>query len=130
LTLMDPVSNAMVALQNGETRNLKSCAIWPASNLIGKILQVLQKHGYIGEFEFIDDGKAGTFKVQLLGRINKSRAVRPRFSVKADDYTEWEKTLLPAYNTGIIIVTTPKGVMSHAEAREKNLGGKLLAYVY
>lgn len=120
----------MVALQNSESRNLKSCTIWPASNLIGKILQVLQRQGYVGEFEFIDDGKAGMFRVQLLGRINKSRAVRPRWSAKAGEYTNWEKKLLPAYNVGIIIVTTSHGVMSHQEAREKGLGGKLLAYVY
>ena len=92
--------------------------------------QVLQRHGYIGEFEFVDDGKAGMFRVQLLGRINKSRAVRPRWSAKVHEYTDWEKKLLPAYNVGIIIVTTPQGVMSHQEAREKGLGGKLLAYVY
>lgn len=127
---MNPVANAMVALQNSESRNLKSCTIWPASNLVGKILQVLQRHGYIGEFEFVDDGKAGMFRVQLLGRINKSRAVRPRWSAKVHEYTDWEKKLLPAYNVGIIIVTTPQGVMSHQEAREKGLGGKLLAYVY
>ncbi|HYA21918.1 MAG TPA: 30S ribosomal protein S8 [Thermoproteota archaeon] len=130
MTLMNPVSNAMIALQNSESRNLKSCTIWPASNLVGKIMQVLQRYGYIGEFEFIDDGKAGMFKVQLLGRINKSKAVRPRWNVKADDYTEWEKKLLPAYNVGVIIVTTSEGVMSHIEAREKRLGGKLLAFVY
>ncbi len=130
MTLMNPVSNAMIALQNSELRNLKSCTIWPASNLVGKIMQVLQKYGYIGEFEFIDDGKAGMFKVQLLGRINRSKSVRPRWSTKADEYTEWEKKLLPAYNVGVIIVTTPEGVMSHIEAREKRLGGKLLAYVY
>jgi len=130
MTLMNPVANAMVALQNSESRNLKSCTIWPASNLIGKILQVLQRHGYVGEFEFIDDGKAGMFRVQLLGRINRSRAVRPRWSAKASEYTNWEKKLLPAYNVGIIVVTTPQGVMSHQEAREKGLGGKLLAYVY
>jgi len=127
---MDPVSNAMATLQNCEARNLKSCTLWPASNLIGKILQVLQKNGYIGEFEFIDDGKAGMFKVQLLGRINKSGAVRPRWSARADEYTEWERKLLPAYNVGLIVVTTPKGVISHEEAREKGIGGKLLAYVY
>ncbi len=130
MTLLDPLSNAMVALQNAESRNLKTCRIWPASNLIGKTLQVLQKNGYIGEFEFIDDGKAGMFSVQLLGRINKSRAVKPRYKVELREFSEWEERLLPAYNVGIIIVSNPKGVMSHREAIEKNEGGRLLAYVY
>ena len=130
MTLLDPLSNAMTSLQNSEGRNLKTCRIWPASNLIGRTLQVLQKNGYIGEFEFIDDGKAGMFKVQLLGRINRSRAVRPRHSVRVGEYARWEERFLPAYNVGILIVSTPKGVMSHREAIEKEEGGRLLAYVY
>jgi len=130
MTLLDTLSNALVSIQNAEARNKKECIIYPGSNLIGNVLRVLQKHGYIGEFEFIDDGKSGMFRVQLLGRITKCRAIRPRFSVKVKDYIEWEKKLLPAYNIGVIVVSTPKGVMSHKEAQQLHLGGRLLAYVY
>lgn len=130
MTLLDPLSNALVAIQNAEARNKKSCIVAPGSNLIGNVLRVLQKNGYIGEFEFIDDGKSGMFKVQLLGRITRCRSIRPRFSVKHNEYLEWERKLLPAYNVGLIIVSTSKGVMSHREAQQQNLGGRLLAYVY
>jgi small subunit ribosomal protein S8 len=90
----------------------------------------MQLNGYIGEFEFIDDGRAGKFKVQLLGRINKCGAIKPRFSVKFDKFEDWEKKFLPSRDVGIMVVSTSQGVLAHREAEEKNLGGRLLAFVY
>ncbi|MBS7648519.1 MAG: 30S ribosomal protein S8 [Candidatus Bathyarchaeia archaeon] len=127
---LDAVSNGLTAIYNNEMRRKKECYIMPASKLLGNILRVLQMHGYIGEFEFIDDGRTGKFRVQLLGRINKCGAIRPRYSFKAKDIENWEKTFLPAKDMGILVVTTPQGVMSHLEAKKKSIGGKLLAYVY
>lgn len=128
--MMDPVSNGLTTIYNNEIRRKKECYIMPASKLLGNILRVMQMNSYIGEFEFIDDGRSGKFRVQLLGRINKCGAIRPRYSFKAKDLEEWEKNYLPARNIGILIVTTSKGVMSHIEARKMGIGGKLLAYVY
>jgi small subunit ribosomal protein S8 len=91
---------------------------------------MIQLNGYIGEFEFIDDGRSGKFKVQLLGRINKCGAIRPRFSVRMDEFEEWEKKFLPSREVGMLIVSTSKGVVSHKEAMEKRMGGRLLAFVY
>jgi small subunit ribosomal protein S8 len=90
----------------------------------------MQLNGYIGEFEFIDDGRSGKFKVQLLGRINKCGAIRPRFSIKTDQFEEWEKKFLPSREVGLLVVSTPQGVVSHRDARERHFGGKLLAFVY
>ncbi len=104
--------------------------ISPSSKLLGRVLRVLQLNGYIGEFEFIDDGRSGKFKIQLLGRVNKCGAVTPRFSVTADGFENWEKTFLPARDVGILVVSTSLGVISHKEAKEKKVGGRLLAYVY
>jgi len=128
--MMDTLSNGLTAIMNNELRNKRDCVISPASKLLGRVLRVLQLNGYIGEFEFIDDGRAGKFKIQLLGRVNKCGAIKPRYSVGADGFEEWEKTFLPAREVGIIVVSTPSGVMSHKEAKQKNVGGRLLAYVY
>jgi len=130
LTMMDTLSNGLTAIMNNELRNKRDCVISPASKLLGRVLRVLQLSGYIGEFEFIDDGRSGKFKVQLLGRVNKCGAIKPRYSVSADGFENWEKTFLPARDVGILVVSTPLGVLAHREAREKNVGGRLLAYVY
>jgi len=130
LTMMDTLSSGLTTIMNTEMRNKRDCVISPASKLLGRVLRVLQLNGYIGEFEFIEDGRTGKFKVQLLGRVNKCGAIKPRYSVGADGFENWEKTYLPAREMGLLVVSTPFGVVSHKEARQKNVGGRLLAFVY
>jgi len=130
MTAKDTLSNGLTTLMNNEFRNKSSCVISPASKLLGQVLRVLQLGGYVGEFEFIEDGRSGKFRVQLLGRINKCGAIKPRYSVKTDAYENWEKTYLPAREMGILVVSTSSGVISHKEAKQKSVGGKLLAFVY
>ncbi|MEM3783605.1 MAG: 30S ribosomal protein S8 [Candidatus Bathyarchaeia archaeon] len=129
-SMMDALSNGLTTILNNELRNKRECVISPASKLLGKVLRVMQLNGYLGEFEFIDDGRSGKFKVQLLGRINKCGAVKPRFPVKADEIEDWEKKFLPSREVGLLIISTPKGLLSHKEAKEKGIGGRLLAFVY
>lgn len=127
---MDTLANGLITIINNEMRNKRECIISPASKLLGRVLRIMQLNGFIGEFEFIDDGRSGKFKVQLLGRINKCGAVRPRFPVKFDEFEIWEKKFLPSRDVGIMVVSTSQGVIAHKEAEEKNLGGRLLAFVY
>jgi len=127
---LDPLVNAMKTIVGNEERRKKDCIICPASKLVRQTLRLMQSNGYVGEIEFIDDGRTGKFKVQLFGRINQCRAIRPHFSTSVDELEKWEKRFLPAKDFGLIILTTPQGIMTHQEARQKNVGGKLLAYVY
>ena len=127
---MDTLTNGLITIINNEMRNKRECVISPASKLLGRVLRIMQLNGYIGEFEFIDDGRSGKFKIQLLGRINKGGAVKPRFAVKVDGFENWEKKFLPSRDVGIMVVSTSQGVIAHKEAEEKNLGGRLLAFVY
>ncbi|MEM2882232.1 MAG: 30S ribosomal protein S8 [Candidatus Bathyarchaeia archaeon] len=126
----DTLSNALSTIFNNEMRRKRECLISPASMLIGKVLAIMQRNGYIGEFEYIDDSRSGKFRVQLLGRINKCGAIRPRFPVRADDIEKWEARYLPARDMGLLLISTPKGVMTHREAKENGIGGVLLAYFY
>lgn len=128
--MMDTLANGLTTVINNEMRNKHECIVNPASKLLGRVLRIMQLNGYIGEFEFIDDGRAGKFKVQLLGRINKCGAIRPRFSVGVDGLEEWEKKFLPSKEVGILVISTSKGVLSHKEAKEKGIGGRLIAFVY
>ncbi len=127
---MDTLSNGLTTVMNNEMRNKRECVISPASKLLGRVLRIMQLNGYIGEFEFVDDGRSGKFKVQLLGRINKCGAIRPRFSVRVDRFEEWERKFLPSREVGLLVISTPTGILSHKEAKEKRFGGKLLAYVF
>jgi small subunit ribosomal protein S8 len=130
LTMMDTLANGLTTIMNNELRNKRECMINPASRLLGRVLRVMQLNGYIGEFEFVDDGRAGKFKVQLLGRVNKCGAVKPRFSVGSNEFEVWEKRYLPSRDVGLLVVSTSKGVISHREAKEKDVGGRLLAFIF
>ncbi len=130
MVLLDPLADAMSTIKNAESVGKSDCFIHPASKLIGNTLKVMTDLGYLGEFEFLDDGKSGMFNVKLLGKINKCGVIKPRFSTKVSEFEKWEKRFLPARNFGVLMVSTSQGVMSHVEARELGIGGQLLAYVY
>jgi small subunit ribosomal protein S8 len=130
MSLNDPLADALSHIKNTERVGKMECTIKPASKLIGNVLSAMKEGGYLAEFEFVEDGKAGFFKVKLGGKINDCNAIKPRFYVRTKDFEEWEKRLLPARDFGMLIVTTSKGVMSHAKAIESGVGGQLLAFVY
>ena len=130
MTTSDPFSNALSGIDNAESVGHLTHEIQPASNEIGNVLEVFYDRGYIAGFEFFDDGKAGRFEVELKGAINRCGAIKPRYSVKADEFERWEKRYLPARDYGALIVTTSHGIMSHYEAREAGIGGQVIAYVY
>jgi len=129
MTYNDTLADALNIIKIYENIGKTKCNI-RASKLVREVLKKLQENGYVGEFEFIDDGKSGYYNVSLIGRINDCKAIKPRFPVKNDEIINWERRYLPSINHGILILTTPKGVMTNREAKEMHTGGRLLAYVY
>ena len=130
MTGNDPLSNALSGLDNAESVGHLTHTVTPASNEIGSVLEVFYDRGYIDGFQFVDDGKAGEFEVELKGAINACGSVTPRYSAGADEFEKWEMRFLPARDYGTLVVTTSHGIMSHYEAREQGIGGQVIAYVY
>ncbi|MBU3942166.1 MAG: 30S ribosomal protein S8 [Nanoarchaeota archaeon] len=128
--LNDPLANALSNILNKENARTKECLIKPSSKIIKEVLKIMKNNYYIGEFKEIEDSKGNMLSVQLLNKINKCGVVKPRFSVKKDGYEKFEKRFLPAKDFGILIVSTPNGIMTNDEAKKKGIGGKLLAYCY
>ena len=128
--LNDPLANALSLMKNAEMKGKGTCNIQPSSKLIGGILNLLKEKGYIQEYEHIDDGKAGIYKVKLKGNINNCGVIKPRYPIKRDELDKWESRYLPAQNFGLLILTTTQGIVSQSEAKKNGIGGKLLAYVY
>ena len=126
----DPLNDAMSVMKNAAAIGKGECVIQPSSKLIGRVLKVMQDHGYISQFEYVEDGKAGQFKVSMKGAINNCGVIKPRYSVKKTDLEKFEARFLPAQDFGVLILTTTEGVITHTKAKELGVGGKLLAYVY
>jgi small subunit ribosomal protein S8 len=127
---IDPLNDALVKMYNAEQAGRYDVELHPASKLLGNVLLIMQKSGYIGEFEKQENGRGGTYSVQLRGKINRCGTVKPRHSVKRQEFEKWETRYLPAQDFGLLILTTNSGVMNHYEAKDARIGGKLLAYVY
>ena len=125
----DSLSDALVLIKNADLVG-KENAIIPASRLIGEVLKLLTEKGYLNNYEYRENGKGGEFDISLNGKINGCGAIKPRFSVKLKDMERHEARYLPAKDFGLLILTTPYGVMNNDQAKEASTGGKLLAYVY
>ncbi len=126
---IDPFAEALNAITVHENNGKKTCRV-KASKLLREVLNVMMRHNYIKGFEIVDNGRYKEAIVYLQGKINNCGVIKPRFPAKYQDLHEWEKTYIPAVDFGILILTTPQGVMSNREAREKHIGGRLIAYVY
>lgn len=128
--LNDPIANTMSAILSYEKVGKKELTITPVSNIIKQVLTIMNEHGYVGELEEISPSKGGIGKLHLLGNINRCGVIKPRFSIKQQDFIKFEKRYLPANGVGILIISTPQGLMTHDQAREKGIGGRLIAYCY
>lgn len=130
MTQIDPLADALINIKNHEKAAKKECIIRPASKLLGEVLRVMQENGYISKYELVEDGREGMYKTVLAGKINECRVIKPRYSVKKTEFEKYEKRYLPSRDIGMLVVSTPAGVMTHKNAKNKSTGGKLLAYLY
>lgn len=128
--LNDPLANVLSVMNNAEHRGMKQCSIKPSSKLILSVLDMLNARRYIGGYNVVEDGRGGIVQINLIGAINKCGAIKPRFSVGMGNYEKFETRFLPAKDFGLIVVSTPKGIMTHTDAKSKGFGGRLLAYCY
>ncbi len=127
---MDPLADALSNMKNQEAAGNLNCTIRPASKVIASTLRLFKEHGYLSDFEHINDGKGGKFKVSLAGRLNDCGVIRPRYAVDKLSFEKFEKRFLPSTGIGVLIVSTSRGIMSHEDAKKNGIGGRLLCYVY
>jgi small subunit ribosomal protein S8 len=121
----DIVADTMSAISNAEKAGKEKCKI-PMSKIVERIVKVMKDNGFIKNYE-ID---ADSINIKLCGRINVAKVIKPRFAVKGKDMEKWETRYLPAKGVGLLILTTPKGIMSHEDVKKNKLGGRLLCYIF
>uniref|UniRef100_A0A915EC95 40S ribosomal protein S15a n=1 Tax=Ditylenchus dipsaci TaxID=166011 RepID=A0A915EC95_9BILA len=120
----EPSNGRAEVHQQCERRGKTQVIIRPSSKVIVRFLTVMMKHGYIGEFEIVDDHRAGKIIVNLKGRINKCSVISPRFDISLADLEKWTSNLLPSRQFGYLVLTTSAGIIDHEEARRKHQGGR------
>ncbi|TRW14586.1 30S ribosomal protein S8 [Glacieibacterium frigidum] len=132
MSMTDPLGDMLTRIRNGQQAR-KDSVLTPASKLRARVLDVLQREGYIRGYSDAPDGSStaalridlkyfeGQPAIQHVARVSK-----PGRRVYSG------ATELPRVRNGlgIVIVSTPKGVLSDAEAREQNVGGEVLCQVF
>lgn len=128
--LNDPLANMMSLILNNESIGRSECLIKPISKVIKEMLRVMKENGYVGSFKEVEDSRGDYIVLNLTGNVNKCGVIKPRYNVKNTNFEEFERQYLPAKDVGILIISTPHGIMTHYDAKSKKIGGRLLAYCY
>eukprot|EP00028_Trichosphaerium_sp_Am-I-7-wt_P006503 CAMPEP_0168526906 /NCGR_PEP_ID=MMETSP0405-20121227/12267_1 /TAXON_ID=498012 /ORGANISM="Trichosphaerium sp, Strain Am-I-7 wt" /LENGTH=130 /DNA_ID=CAMNT_0008549879 /DNA_START=78 /DNA_END=470 /DNA_ORIENTATION=- len=124
------VGDALKAITTAERLGRRQVLVRPVSKVLIKFLQIMQRHGYIGDFEVIDDHRSGKAVINLTGRINKAAVISPRFDVKYSDLEKWEANVLPSRLYGSLVLTTSSGILDNVQCREKRIGGKIIGFFF
>ncbi len=126
---MDVLADVLNKIKVCENTGGYECTV-ASTKLVRAVLETIKKNGYIESFEEQSDGKFKTLKVKLSKKINDIGVVKPRHAVGLKEYQKYEKRYIPSKDFGILIISTPNGILTNREAKEQNTGGRLLAYLY
>ena len=127
--MTDYLADALNTIKTHEMVGQNVCSV-KATKLIEKVLNVLKEHKYLKDFKKVENGRGGFYEVALDGRINNCGVIKPRQPVKRQDWSTKEQEFIPGFGVGLLIVSTPNGIMTNAEAEKMRVGGRLIAYVY
>ena len=129
----DPISDYLTRMRNAIAANHKVVEI-PTSKTKKEITKILFEKGYILNFKFIDDTNPGTIKIALKYHpVTKQSAINQLKRISKPGlrkYCDSENVPRVLNGLGIAILSTSKGVITDKEARDLNVGGEILCYVY
>ena len=132
MQITDTIADLLTRIRNANTANHATVDV-PASRVKKDITQILVDEGYVKGFQLIEDGKQGVIRITLKYGDNKSpvitglrRVSKPGLRIYSScaDMPKVRKGL------GIAIVSTSKGIVTDKKARELNVGGEVLAYIW
>ena len=133
MTMSDPIADMLTRIRNANTAKHDTVDV-PASKMKIAIADILLDEGYIKKFDLVDDGSFKTIRITLKYGVDKNdkiitglkRMSRPGLRV----YVNNEKLPKVLGGLGIAIISTNQGVVTDKKARELNVGGEVLAFVW
>jgi len=131
--MTDPVADYLTRIRNAVMAGHKVVEI-PASNMKKEITKILHDKGYILSYKFVDDGPQGTIKIALKyhpkTKVPAIKSIQRVSKPGLRKYTGAKELPRVLNGLGIAILSTSKGVITDKEARQLNIGGEVLCYVY
>jgi len=131
MQITDPIADMLTRIRNASAAKHSTVDI-PASNMKKAIAEILLQEGYIKNYQLINDGVQGVIKVTLKYNGNEKaiaglrRVSKPGLRV----YAGADELPYVLRGLGVAIISTSKGVMTDKKAREANVGGEVLAFVW
>ena len=132
MVMTDPIADYLTRIRNANMAKHDSVEI-PASNMKKSISEILKNEGFINGYEVIDDNKQGIIKIDLKYGPNGERVISGLKRISKPGLRNYvDAANLPKVlnGLGIAIVSTSAGVITDKEARDKNIGGEVIAYVW
>lgn len=132
MTMSDPIADMLTRVRNANMVRHEKLEL-PASNIKKEIAEILKREGFVKSVEYIEDDKQGVIRMFLKYGSNNERVItglkrisKPglRVYAKADELPKVLNGL------GIALVSTSEGVITDKEARKRNVGGEIIAYVW
>ena len=132
MTMTDPIADMLTRIRNANVVKHETVDV-PASNMKKELARILLEEGFIRGYDVIEDGKQGIIRIQLKYGQEGERVItglkkisKPGMRVYAANH-EIPKVL---NGLGIVILSTSQGLMTDKEARAKQVGGEVLAYIW
>ena len=132
MQITDTIADILTRIRNANSAKHATVDV-PASNMKKSIAQILVDEGYIKSFQIIDDGKQGIIRITLKYGENKSQVITGLRRVSKPGlriYSSCEDMPKVMNGLGIAIISTSKGIVTDKKARELNVGGEVLAFVW
>ena len=132
MQISDVIADMLTRIRNANDAKHETVDI-PASNLKKSIAEILLDEGFIKNFQIVEDGKQGIIRVALKYAAGKQKVIHGLRRVSKPGlriYSNCEDMPKVMNGLGIAIVSTSKGVMTDKKAREANVGGEILAFVW
>jgi small subunit ribosomal protein S8 len=126
---MDRFADAINTIKTNEHIGRQECVV-DSTKLIKAVLDVMKKEDYIRGYEEFSEGHTRKLRVLLSNKINSIGVIKPRYSIGKKDMQRFESRYIPSRDFGVLILSTPLGMMTNRNARSQGVGGRLVAYVY
>ena len=132
MQISDVIADMLTRIRNANNAKHETVDV-PASNLKKSIAQILSDEGYIKGYQVVEDGKQGIIRITLKYTASKQKVIHGIRRVSKPGlriYSNCEDMPKVMNGLGIAIVSTSKGVMTDKKARQANVGGEVLAFVW
>lgn len=132
MVMTDPIADMLTRIRNANMVRHEKLEV-PASKIKKEIAEILKREGFVRDVEFIEDSKQGIIRIFLKYGGNNERVITGLKRISKPGLRVYAKTgEVPRVlnGLGIAIVSTSQGVLTDKEARAKQVGGEVLAYVW